>query len=202
MIEWESRRLLDILYDTCIIIHSDFLTDAGHTILQYQYQRQRREWLLQRTCYILVLERRPRDGAFSLAIMNSTEFPSFVYKISPTAPPDILPHALPLSELDAKDGFIHLSDAAQVPKTADLFFGTNRTLWFLKISTVAVHHEGFILKWANGLPGCVHLYGKKEGEQGRLGKGIVVGVKSFERKEESWATSTEELNAKKWLVDE
>lgn len=130
-------------------------------------------------------------------------FPKFVYKIVPTPPPEILPHALPLSELDIKDGFIHLSDAAQIPKTANLFFGTNGTLWFVKISSAAVQREGFRLKWAEGLPGCVHLFGRKEGGQGRLGGGIVVGVKSFERKEsQDWGEAITKLDMEHWLVDD
>jgi len=38
-----------------------------------------------------------------------------VYKIVPSAPPDPLPaEEYPLSELDRKDGFVHLSTAWQV----------------------------------------------------------------------------------------
>lgn len=40
--------------------------------------------------------------------------PRYVYKIVDAAPPSPLPEAFPLSELDSKDGFIHLSTAQQV----------------------------------------------------------------------------------------
>lgn len=40
--------------------------------------------------------------------------PEFVYKITPTAPPDPIPEAYPLSDLDRQDGFVHLSTAQQV----------------------------------------------------------------------------------------
>ncbi|KAJ8108201.1 hypothetical protein OPT61_g8340 [Boeremia exigua] len=59
--------------------------------------------------------------------------PTFLYKILPSAPPSPLPDRLPLSELDRKDGFIHLSTSEQVPGTADRFFGDFTELWLLKI---------------------------------------------------------------------
>ena len=40
--------------------------------------------------------------------------PTYVYKILPEAPPSPLPSPYPPSELDRKDGFIHLSSAEQV----------------------------------------------------------------------------------------
>ncbi|KZP07932.1 hypothetical protein FIBSPDRAFT_759744, partial [Athelia psychrophila] len=61
--------------------------------------------------------------------------PAFVYKILGTAPPSPIPHDLPLSALGAEDGFIHLSNAQQVPITADLFFASSARLWLLKISS-------------------------------------------------------------------
>lgn len=39
--------------------------------------------------------------------------PDFVYKITPTAPPDPIPEQYPLSELDRQDGFVHLSASWQ-----------------------------------------------------------------------------------------
>lgn len=52
-----------------------------------------------------------------------SESPQFIYKILPEAPAEPFPAQLPLSELDAKDGFVHLSTAVQVyypPIKADL----------------------------------------------------------------------------------
>lgn len=43
-----------------------------------------------------------------------TPLPTHVYKILDAKPEDPLPAALPVSELDRKDGFVHLSTAAQV----------------------------------------------------------------------------------------
>ena len=40
--------------------------------------------------------------------------PTYVYKILPEAPPTPLPSPYPPSELDRKDGFVHLSSAEQV----------------------------------------------------------------------------------------
>lgn len=40
--------------------------------------------------------------------------PEFVYKITTDPPPSPIPAEYPLSDLDAQDGFIHLSTAWQV----------------------------------------------------------------------------------------
>lgn len=40
--------------------------------------------------------------------------PDFVYKITPTAPPEPIPEKYPPSELDRRDGFVHLSASWQV----------------------------------------------------------------------------------------
>ncbi len=40
--------------------------------------------------------------------------PQYVYKIIPAPPPSPIPDSFPLSELDKKDGFVHLSAAFQV----------------------------------------------------------------------------------------
>jgi len=49
--------------------------------------------------------------------MGSEAQPKYIYKILPLAPPEPFPAALPLSPLDAKDGFVHLSTAEQVLPT-------------------------------------------------------------------------------------
>ena len=69
--------------------------------------------------------------------MVTTEYPlpAYVHKILSTAPPSPIPAALPLSDLDRKDGFIHLSNASQIPVTASLYFTANTELWLLKVDT-------------------------------------------------------------------
>jgi hypothetical protein len=115
--------------------------------------------------------------------MATRTIPEHVYKIIPSAPPSPLLHTLPLSELDQNDGFIHLSDAAQIPKTAALFFAEQNILWLLKISTDIAHAEKGRFKWLDdGATGCIHLYGEKDGEFARLGKGVVVDVEKWEKK--------------------
>lgn len=132
--------------------------------------------------------------------MPDKPFPIFVYKITDIAPPSPIPHTLPLSSLDAKDGFIHLSDANQIPTTADLFFNSNDKIWLLKISSAKIEEEKGRLTWPEGLPGCVHLYG--EDGWARLGDGTVVDVKKYEKKVgEKWADLLKETGEEKWLVD-
>lgn len=59
--------------------------------------------------------------------------PTYLYKILPSAPPSPLPLRLSLSNLDRKDGYIHLSTAEQVASTADKWFDNFSELWLLKI---------------------------------------------------------------------
>ncbi|KAI1502867.1 hypothetical protein F5X99DRAFT_407673 [Biscogniauxia marginata] len=96
--------------------------------------------------------------------------PTYVYKIVPSAPPSPLPASYPLSELDQKDGFVHLSTATQIPTTADLFFGSSARLWVLKVRFADKFHAD--TTWE--VPGCPHLYGN-------FGAGDVEGVREFSR---------------------
>ena len=112
-------------------------------------------------------------------------FPEYVYKILPEAPPDPLPATLPLSSLDAQDGFIHLSTAAQTSATAGRFFSTSEKLWVLKIPLKQVQSS---LKWEENKSGCFpHLYGAG------LGHSEVECTKAFTRGvHDEWATILEE----------
>ncbi|KAH8726537.1 hypothetical protein GQ44DRAFT_613514 [Phaeosphaeriaceae sp. PMI808] len=96
--------------------------------------------------------------------------PVFLYKILPSAPPSPLPSCLPLSDLDRKDGYIHLSTSEQVASTADKYFGEFSELWLLKFNyevlaagtdgngKVKPDQEGE-LKWEDVGRGCFpHLY--------------------------------------------
>lgn len=73
--------------------------------------------------------------------------PEFVYKlISPASTFHPSDRVLPLSALDAADGFYHLSTAAQVPGTANRFFpGTKfHDLLILKIRFAGIEPQ---VKW-------------------------------------------------------
>lgn len=96
------------------------------------------------------------------------------YKILERAPPTPLPETLPATELDAKDGFIHLSTAQQTPLTANLFFSKFSKLWILKLS---VKHLDGEVKFPSDLPGCPHVHDSRVG----LGKGNVETVIEVEK---------------------
>ncbi|KAG7440658.1 uncharacterized protein BT62DRAFT_575241 [Guyanagaster necrorhizus] len=137
--------------------------------------------------------------------MTDPPIPRFVYKIIPDAPPSPLPFSLPLSALDAKDGFIHLSDANQVPKTADLFFAECEKLWLLQLDTEVVKAAGGRFVWAENLPGCVHLYGNgvDTWDGARLGEGTVRDSRKFTRLgEETWVDGMRKGAERSWLVDQ
>ncbi|KAI1081261.1 hypothetical protein F5B20DRAFT_537565 [Whalleya microplaca] len=123
-----------------------------------------------------------------MSIMAPSPLPSLVYKIVPAAPPTPLPAEYPPSELDQKDGFIHLSIGTQIPITADLFFKDYTSLWILKIRFAEKFHAS--TSW--DIPGCPHLYGN-------FGAGDVEDVKEFSRSEgESWKEAAKKESS--WLV--
>lgn len=101
--------------------------------------------------------------------------PEYVYKILPEEPPNTLPDSLPLSALDAQDGFIHLSTAAQTPATAGRFFSTSEKLWVLKIPLKQIESN---VRWEANQSGCFpHLYGAN------LGYREIESTKAFTRGE-------------------
>ncbi|KAK0735657.1 hypothetical protein B0T21DRAFT_412267 [Apiosordaria backusii] len=110
-----------------------------------------------------------------------TPLPTYVYKIIPSAPPSPIPEAYPLSDLDRKDGFVHLSTARQVPITSSLFFTEFKSFYILKLRLS--NFDPSTIKWdeapgTNG--GCPHLYGN-------FGAKDVVDSKEFVRQEnQTW----------------
>ncbi|KAK2784932.1 hypothetical protein FQN53_008118 [Emmonsiellopsis sp. PD_33] len=124
--------------------------------------------------------------------MTPTPLPKYIYKILPCAPVDPIPDEYPLSELDQKDGFVHLSTAAQVPITADLFFTDTTSIWVLKINFQGSGLES-VTEWEGD--GCAHLFGN-------FGKGDVDSVRRFERGDcgEKWAESIgSNMSGSMWL---
>ncbi|OTB09047.1 hypothetical protein M426DRAFT_316341 [Hypoxylon sp. CI-4A] len=87
--------------------------------------------------------------------MAPSPLPEYVYKIVPSAPPSPIPSQYPLSELDQKDGFVHLSTGTQIPITADLFFTEATKIWVIKLRFAPKFHAA--TTWE--VEGCPHLYG-------------------------------------------
>lgn len=61
--------------------------------------------------------------------------PKYIYKILPSnpAPPSPLPEALPISSLDARDGFLHMSTSTQILGTLRNFFANADAVYILRI---------------------------------------------------------------------
>lgn len=115
--------------------------------------------------------------------------PNYLYKILPSPPPQPLPAVLPLSPLDSKDGFIHLSTAVQVPKTAARFFSDAARLWLLRIRLDTLEDSKGDLKWEiAGDDGCFpHLYGA------HIGIDEVEEVMEMQKGELGWEETLEGL---------
>ncbi|KAL1966576.1 hypothetical protein VTN77DRAFT_3987 [Rasamsonia byssochlamydoides] len=76
----------------------------------------------------------------------SSSKPTYIYKLIPsTAPvPDDLPERLPVSDLDQRSGFIHLSTAPQVPNTLKFFFKGEPLVYVLRIEYERVEKD---IRW-------------------------------------------------------
>jgi uncharacterized protein (DUF952 family) len=139
---------------------------------------------------------------------NSTPnpLPAYIYKILPSspAPPDPLPISLPLSALDARDNFMHLSTSPQLLGTLQNFFASETHVYILRIPYERV--SNFIV-WEDtkgNRPdedgGCWDVEGSKgffphvyanagpgEGEQGlKLGRDEIERVGIWKRGDGKW----------------
>ncbi|KAF7355203.1 Uracil phosphoribosyltransferase [Mycena sanguinolenta] len=78
--------------------------------------------------------------------MSESRTPTYIYKlVSFTSPiPDPVPETLPLSELDAADGFMHFSTSRQIPRTLKRFFAQDPRVTILRIDYSKVEHE---IRW-------------------------------------------------------
>jgi uncharacterized protein (DUF952 family) len=111
-----------------------------------------------------------------------SEPPQHLYKIlsGGVSPPSPVPFELPLSPLDATDGFIHLSTAKQTPVAAELFFAQESSLFIGKIPLNRLNPNH--VKWeVEHSPGCAHLYNGP-----KLGSAELVEIKKFERGDTDW----------------
>ncbi|KAF8665711.1 hypothetical protein AX16_000161 [Volvariella volvacea WC 439] len=135
--------------------------------------------------------------------MATTLPPTYLYKIvhSSAPPPSPLPERLPLSQLDAADGFIHLSTSTQVPRTLVRFFRDDTQVYLLRLT---YSHVEAHIRWENPqgtAPGRMgddntfgHLY-----NGGRLGRDEVESIKVVNRdKATGWAEALEAVQD--WLV--
>ncbi|TVY25623.1 hypothetical protein LHYA1_G006331 [Lachnellula hyalina] len=132
--------------------------------------------------------------------------PKYIYKILPpsAAPPSPLPLSLPLSDLDSRDGFIHMSASNQILGTLNNFFSSTPHVYILRVPYAKVESR---VKWemaagkkpdekggcwdtegrAGGFP---HIYEVGDGEgKGtlRLGSEEVESVGMWEKGEGSWS---------------
>lgn len=108
---------------------------------------------------------------------SSSEEPTFWYKILDAAPPSPLPETLPATPLDAKDGFIHLSTASQIPITAGLFFTNVDCIWVLKLRREKI--DGRVDYPPQLGKSCPHIHDSRQG----LGKHNVERVIELRRGE-------------------
>lgn len=132
--------------------------------------------------------------------------PTFIYKLVPLTVrlPDEIPNELPLSELDASSGFIHLSTASQVPGTLRHFFASDDAVYVLRI---AYEHIRADIRWEDPQATVCgdrneegmfpHLYNTKPP---KLGKNEVESVRLFRRVGDVWDMSAV-AEAQGWLVD-
>ncbi|KAF8211264.1 hypothetical protein K438DRAFT_1806995 [Mycena galopus ATCC 62051] len=125
----------------------------------------------------------------------------YIYKLVPSSSPvpDDLPERLPLSELDAASGFIHLSTAIQIPGTLRHFFAEHDQVYVLRIEYATVEKD---IKWES--PNA-EVCGERGGEGffphlyngGRLGSQEIESVVVWHRTSGNWDDALR--NAAFWL---
>lgn len=132
----------------------------------------------------------------------STGMPSYVYKLVPSSSPvpEHLPEALPVSALDLKSGFIHLSTAVQIPGTLKRFFAEDTRVYVLKVPYEPIDKD---IRWESpnaevcgerGAEGMFpHLYNGL-----RLGSAEIESVELWQNSESGWDEAIEKANT--WLV--
>ncbi|KAG1736653.1 uncharacterized protein EDB91DRAFT_500832 [Suillus paluster] len=128
--------------------------------------------------------------------------PTYIYKLIPSsaAPPDALPDQLPVSDLDQKSGFIHLSTALQVPNTLKFFFKDDVRVYVLRIPYDPVDKH---IKWEDPK---AEVCGPRGGEgmfphlynEFKLGKDEVESVQSWENGPDGWDSALQAAEA--WLA--
>jgi Uncharacterized protein conserved in bacteria len=72
--------------------------------------------------------------------------PRYLYKIVPSSSrvAEPLPERLPVSLLDQRSGFIHLSTARQVPNTLKFFFRDEPLVYVLRLEYDRIEHD---IRW-------------------------------------------------------
>ncbi|KAF5320836.1 hypothetical protein D9619_000749 [Psilocybe cf. subviscida] len=130
--------------------------------------------------------------------------PTYIYKIihASTPPPSPLPEALPVSDLDKSDQFIHLSTAVQVPGTLGRFFNDQERVYICRIKYANVESK---IKWEDGKskgPGGVgepdifpHLYNDL-----RLGSAEIDSVEEWTSEAGNWDTAVAKSKESGWFV--
>ncbi|KAF8582994.1 hypothetical protein K439DRAFT_1390944 [Ramaria rubella] len=128
--------------------------------------------------------------------------PSFVYKLVPSSSPlpVPLPEALPVSDLDSKSGFVHLSTAVQIPGTLKHFFADSSTVYVLKVPYAVIEKD---VRWEDPK---AEVCGERGGEgmfphlyNGlRLGNAEIESFQLWMKTEGGWEEALEKARA--WLV--
>lgn len=138
--------------------------------------------ILRLTRASTLLPPRARQLTTIRATMSTPPEPTFWYKILDAPPPTPLPTTLPTSALDARDGFIHLSIARQIPITAGRFFAAAERIWVLQLRREKI--DGRVEYPPEQGKACPHIHDSRTG----LGKENVESVIELRRGEgQEWA---------------
>ena len=141
----------------------------------------------------------PYGLRYTQTMSAPSPLPNYIYKIFPnttvyqgTPIPVPSDWSFPQTEVDAKDGFVHLSTLRQLPGTLSRFFTADDTVQLLKVDFARL--SAFkIVKWEQASNGdsFPHLYAELTGEFVRDLKVV--------KKNSSWESTVEELIKQGWL---
>ena len=95
-----------------------------------------------------------------IATMQGELTPGYVYKLIPTSSPipHRLPEKLPVSAIDEKSGFIHLSTGSQLLGTLNTFFNDDEAVYVLRLPYARIATN---IKWESPE---IDVCGSRDGE--------------------------------------
>lgn len=135
---------------------------------------------------------------------NQGPKPTYIYKLVhfSTPPPEPLPDALPVSDLDSRDRFLHMSTQKQVPRTLAHFFKDDPKVYVLRVPYEGVEK---LVKWEDpkgevcgpraGEGMFPHIYNGL-----KLGKEEVESVAVWENSAEGWDAAVKKAEESGWFV--
>ncbi|CAF1237421.1 unnamed protein product [Rotaria sordida] len=122
--------------------------------------------------------------------------PNILYQLLTSAPPSPFPDVLPMSDRDARDGYVHLARALNILPLAMKNYNYTLQLWALKLNYKWMRENQYDIRWEWGSSNTTiypHLYDNTT-------KQMLLDMKTWTRKDnEKWNQTS--VVDDEWLTD-